>query len=180
MLPRYRRPSRERHNAKLFAANAVSTEERDVAARSVARSAAAVGSVTNGLHAACFVSLGVTEQLRVAAHAAPLDAAAQVAAAVVEEHTSMSAANSIHEAAPSGAAALPNDHTVHLTQAARRGDQILYLTSMIGIRPGHIFLIGNPPAIEIVVAERLGSVIIGAPLLRLLERRVALFETTAA
>ena len=109
--------------------------------------AAAVGNVTTGLHGGGFVSLGVTEQLRAATQGAPVNVAAQVAAAVVEEHISMSAGSSVHDAAPIGDVTLPNDHTVHLAQAARRGDQILYFTSMIGIRPGHRFLIGTLPVI---------------------------------
>ena len=71
---------------------------------------------------------------------------------------------SAHDAEPMVDVNLPNDYTVHLSQAARRGDQILYFTSMIGIRPGQRFLIGNPPVIEIIQVERLGSIILGATL----------------
>ena len=72
----------------------------------------------------------------------------------VDEHVGLSAAHSAHDAEPLGEVTLPNDHTVHLAQPARRGDQILYFTSMIGIRPGHRFLIENPPVIEIIVLNR--------------------------
>lgn len=86
----------------------------------------------------------LTAQAGIIAAAVLLNAAAHVAAAVAEEHISMSVANSIaFEAAPVDGVALPNDHTVLLSQAARRGDQILYFTSLI--RQGHRFLIALPP-----------------------------------
>ena len=87
----------------------------------------------------------LTAQVGSIAATAPLNAAAQVAAAVAEEHISMSVANSVaYEAALLDGVTLPDDHTVHLSHAARRDDQILYFTSMIGIRPGHMFQIGYP------------------------------------
>ena len=111
------------------------------------------------------MNLGAAGPLSTAALSANAFGAALGAAPGVEEHVSLSAAESAHDAEPLGEVTLPNDHTVHLAQAARRGGQILYFTSMIGIRPSHRFIIGNPPVIEIIVVDRLGSVIPGAPIL---------------
>ena len=87
--------------------------ERDAAARSVARTAEAAWNVATGPSAGGFMNLGA---------AGPTGAAAPDA----DEHVSLSAARSAHDAAPLGEANLPSDYKVHLSQAARRGDQILW------------------------------------------------------
>ena len=129
-------------------------EERDAAARSTARAAEAAGNVVTGSFAGGFASFSAnipnTVKLGAWEHG--------------DEHLSLSAAMSAHDAEPRVDVELPNDYTVHLSQAARRCDQILYFTSMIGIRPGQRFLTGSPPVIEIIQVERLGSIIIGAPI----------------
>ena len=138
--------------------------ERDAAARSVARAAEAAGNVATGLPAGGLMNLGAAGPLGASAISANGPGAAANVVPDGDEHISLSAARSGHDAAPLGEVTLPNDYTVRLSQAARRGDPILYFTSMIGIRPGHRFLVGNPPVIEIIVVERLCSVITGAPM----------------
>ena len=90
-------------------------EERDAAVPSTARAAEAAGNIAIGSLAGGFASFSANIPNTVVPEAWEH----------VYEHTSLSAAMSAHDSEPVVDVELPNDHTVHLSQAARRGDQIL-------------------------------------------------------